>query len=158
MDNVIISTIADLTQAKDNLVRVLENTPEDKINWSPAETARTPIQVVAHSAFALGHISDLLNGSPFPASTKAEADKCFIEAEKAYTNRGDVLDLLDVNYHKLVNTLHAIKPGDLEKEIDLPFGMPPIQLQYAIGIGSIHTRTHTAQLEYLQTIYGDRNW
>jgi hypothetical protein len=158
MDNIIIATIADLTQAKDNLVRVLKNTPEDKINWSPAATARTPIQIVAHSAFALGHISDMLNGTPYPAPTTADADATFLEAEKAYTNRGDVLDLLDVNYHKMVNTLHAIKPGDLEKEIDLPFGMPPIQLQYAIGAAAMHTRTHTSQLEYLQTIYGDRNW
>jgi hypothetical protein len=140
------------------LVRVLDNTPEDRINWSPAESARTPIQIVAHSAFALGYISDMLKGTPYPAPTTADADTNFLELEKAYVNREDVLGLLDVNYHKMVNTLHSIKPGDLDKPIDLPFGMPPIPLQYAIGVGAMHTRTHTAQIEYLQTIYGDRNW
>lgn len=158
MDNVIISTIADLTQAKDNLVRVLENTPEDKINWSPAPSARTPIQIVAHSAFSLGYISDMLEGTPYSAPTMDEADANFLLMEQAYTNKGDVLDLLDVNYHKMINTLHAIKPGDLDKEIALPFGMPSIPLKFAIGAGAMHTRTHTAQLEYLQTIYGDRKW
>ena len=117
MDNIIISTIADLTQAKDQLVRVLGNTPDDRINWSPAETARTPIQIVAHCAFSLGFISDMLIGTPYPAKTMAEADAEFWQMEAAYTTRGDVLDLLDVNFHKMVNTLHAIKPGQLDDPV-----------------------------------------
>ena len=158
MDNIIIATIADLTQAKDQLVRVLANTPDDRINWSPAETARTPIQIVAHCAFSLGFISDMLNGTPYPAKTMAVADAEFWQMEAAYTTRGDVLDLLDVNFHKMVNTLHAIKPGQLDDPVKLPFGLESIPLQYAIGVGAMHTRTHTAKLEYLQTICGDRTW
>lgn len=40
----------------------------------------------------------------------------------------------------------------------LPFGLGADPMSYMVSIGPIHTRENLAQLEYLQTIYGNREW
>ena len=158
MERIIESTIAGLTQAKDQLIRVLDNTPDDRINWSPAPTARTAIQIVAHSAFSLGFQSDMLNGTPYPAPTMAEADAEFWAMEREFTSRDKVLGLLETNFQKMVTTLKNLDPNNLDIMVKLPFGMGEAPMHYMLVFPALHTRTHTAQLEYLQTIYGDRKW
>ena len=158
MENLIESVIADLTQAKDQLIRVLDNTPDDRINWSPAPTARTPIQIVAHCGFSLGFMSDMFDGTPYPAPTMAEADAEFWEIEREFTTRAKVLDHLESNYSKVVATLRNLDKNNPDKLVKLPFGMGEAPMHYMLVFPALHTRTHTAQLEYLQTIYGDRKW
>jgi hypothetical protein len=152
------ATIADLTQAKDQMIRALNNVPQDKVDWSPAPSARSAIHIVAHSANSLGHISLTLLGTPYPAPTMAQADQEFLEAEKSVTTREAALELLEANFQKYVDVMQSLKSEDPNKMIPLPFGLGAAPLHFMVGMGALHTRTHTAQIEYLQTIYGDRTW
>lgn len=152
------SAINDLTNAKDLMIQALANTPEDKVSWSPGGTARNAIQIVAHSAFALGFISTMLEGTPYPAPTTAEADANFIEMEKPYQTREQVLELLNQKYNKYVDTLMGFNESDFDTMVLLPFGMGSAPRRAILAVGALHTRSHTSQIEYLQTIYGDRKW
>lgn len=158
MSDTIADTIGDLTYAKDQLIRALDNIPDDRINWSPAPTARTPIQIAAHSGFSLGYIADMFQGHPYPAPTMAQADEEFLALEKAFTTREETVAHIEANFQKHVDILNSIKPEDLERSTTLPFGMGAAPLGAIIGVGALHTRTHTAQIEYIQTILGDRTW
>ena len=40
----------DFLQAKERLCQALAATPDDRLNWAPSATARTPIQQTAHAA------------------------------------------------------------------------------------------------------------
>ncbi len=62
MEDVISKTKADFVRAKEDLARAFATTPEDRINWSPSPTARTPVQIVAHAAEAIRNIHNFLNG------------------------------------------------------------------------------------------------
>ena len=66
MQDIISQAKAELIRAKDRMTRALATTPDDKINWSPSPTARTPIQEVAHSVMAVSGIQGMLTGKPFP--------------------------------------------------------------------------------------------
>ena len=150
--------IQDANQLNARLLRILAKTPDDRLNWSPAPTARTPIQLVAHCAFSLGFIHAMLNGTPYHAKTTAEADAEFLEMERAVTTREQALTLWQSRFDAYVSFLISLQPDQMDTQVLLPFGMGALPMHFMAGIGGIHTREHIAQLEYLQTIYGDRDW
>src|SRR5207253_4309919 len=62
MEDVISQAKADFLRAKQLISRALATTPDDRINWSPSPSARTPIQQVAHAARAVNSINGFLDG------------------------------------------------------------------------------------------------
>ena len=158
MDNTVRLAIQEFNQAAEQLVRVFKNTPEDRVAWSPSATARTPIQLVAHSAFSIGFIGEMLLGTPYPAKTMAEADAQFLEMEKSITTAEAALKLLQDRRESHISLLESLTESQLEESVAAPFGLGSVPMRLAITFPAGHTRGHTSQLEYLQTIYGDREW
>jgi len=152
------NTKAEFLQAKEGIVKALATTPDERINWAPSPTARTPIQQVAHAAAAIGYITGTLGGSPFATPTTEEADRDFREWEQQFSTREQVLQLLDKNADAFIAWLEGVTPELLETSVPMPFnlGMAPIRALIEAPAG--HTRGHTAQIEYIQTIYGDQDW
>ena len=72
MNDTIEAAKAELLRAKDRIKRALATTPDDKINWSPAPSARTAVQQVAHAAISIPGLQDWLSGKPFPFASVAE--------------------------------------------------------------------------------------
>jgi len=156
MADTITQTKAEFTRAKDRLVRALETTPDDRINWSPSPTARTPLEVAAHAAVSISGIRSMLQGKPMPFSGTAEMDSAFREKEKTLTSRTEVLALIEENSNKFLAWLDSLTPEQVAADIETPFGAFP--MANAITFPADHTRGHVAQIEYIQTIYGDREW
>lgn len=148
----------DFARAKNQLLTALSSTPDDRINWSPSATARTPLQQVAHAAWAIASIHEMLNGRTFQASSTAEADKSFRAWEEQFTARESVLELLEANSAAYEQFLEALTPEALNATIELPLGSGRACLAEALTFAPNHTKWHTAQIEYIQTIYGDRIW
>ncbi len=158
MDNSVDAAIQDLNQAVDQLIGVFEKTPEDRVNWSPTVTSRTPVQLVVHSANSIGFIGAMLMGTPYPAKTMAEADAEFLVLEKKITTREEALQLLKAKRDAYIAILGSLTSDQLESIVTAPFGLGSVPMSLAITFGAAHTRGHMYQLEYLQTIYGDREW
>jgi hypothetical protein len=137
---------------------LLDATPDDKLNWSPSPSARTPLQIVAHSASSIGHITDMLNGIPFQIENSAAADKEMLAWEKQFTTRAATVAVFDENCNKYMTWLDTLSPDQLGKEVEAPFGMGMMQVGRGLFFPPMHTMGHVSQLEYLQTIYGDRDW
>lgn len=150
--------IQEASQLNERLLRNLAKTPDDRLNWSPAPTARTPLHLVAHCAFSLGFITTMLEGTPYPAKTTAQADADFLEMEREITTREQALSLWENRFQRYISFLNALQTDQMETMVALPFGMGELPMHYMVGMGAVHTREHVAQLEYLQTIYGDRQW
>ena len=148
----------DFARAKRMLLTAFEATPDDKLNWSPTPSARTPLHLVAHAADAVKNVHEMLQGRTFEANTPAEADKSFREWEQQFTAREPVLALWEENSAAYEAWLAALTPDALDGTIELPFGSGRACLSEALFFLPRHTNWHTAQLEYIQTIYGDRIW
>ena len=148
----------DFAQAKEQLLTALASTPDDKLNWSPSPTARTPIHLTAHAAGALKSIHEMLQGRTFEASSTAEADRSFREWEAQFTAREPVLELFQTNSAAYEQFLETLTPDALDATFELPFGLGRAPVSEALTFAPDHTKWHGAQLEYIQTIYGDRTW
>ena len=144
--------------AKQRMTNCLANVPDEHINWSPSPTSRTPVEQVAHSAGAVKMIHDTLMGDMFAVPTSAEADIGFRSWEARFRSRKDVTRLLERYSEDYVNWLQTLEANDLTKMIEMPFGMGQVPLSLAITFPAAHMNEHSAQIDYIQTIHGDRDW
>jgi len=149
---------ASFLQSKEALKGAFANTPDARVNWSPAATARTPAQQVAHAAEAIGHIQSQLAGTPLAWLTTEDMDRHFRQNELRITSREQALDLLEQNSAAYVAWLDSLAPDDLSRLAQMPFGLGHCPVSIGLTFAPDHMRWHTAQIEYMQTIYGDRDW
>lgn len=145
-------------QAKSGLLRALSNTPDERLNWSPSPTARSPLHQVAHAAQSIANIHGFLDGRTFDVPTPEEADRGFREWEGAFTRRDEVVNLLETNAAAFVAWLDGLDPERCGSLVTTPFGMGSVPIEIAISFPALHTRWHHAQLDYIQTVYGDVDW
>lgn len=156
MENTVTEAKAEFVRAKERIVRALATTPDDKINWSPGSCARTPLQQVAHSAMSIGGIQSMLVGKPFPYASPAEADTAWRAAEKEFTTRAQVLGLLEQSSADYLTWLDSLTAEQISSTLQTPFGAFPMAA--AITFPADHLRNHAAQIDYIQTVYGDQDW
>lgn len=147
---------AEFLRAKERLAKDLATTPDDKINWSPSATARTPIECVAHAAISIGGMQKWISGEPFQFKGVDELDAYSRSEEAKYKTREAVLKTLNENTDNFINWLDSLTPEQLSSTFHAPFGDFPMAA--AITFPADHLRNHCGQIEYIQTIYGDRDW
>ncbi len=158
MDETIGTAIASITRAKDQMSRALATTPDDRVNWSPAATARTSVQIVAHAAAAIKNLYEFMEGKAFVAPDPFAADKMFREWEKQFTTREQAQAILDENCANYIAFLENLDPSKLDNMIKLPFNLGLAPLRIVMKFPPAHTMGHIGQIDYMQTIYGDLDW
>lgn len=173
-----------IEQVKESLIhtanRMLHNldcVPDERINWSPSPTARTPLQQVAHAALSVTGIQFMLQEEPrligefgkesnsvvewqgeaalvrYPFESVEALDIAFRAAEGKYSSRQQVKELLDDAVAGFNEWLDALTPVQFESTLHTHFGALP--MSFGITLPALHTEVHISQLEYIQTIYGD---
>ena len=157
MEDTISQAKAEFIRAKEQMAHALATTPDDKLNWTPSATARTPIQQVAHAANGISGIQRMLVGKQFPFTSLSEFDAAMRADEKEYTGRDQVLSLLEQNSADYLAWLDMLTVEQLAATVQLPFG-PSAPTAVAITFAAYHLRHHVAQMDYIQTIYGDHDW
>ena len=138
--------------------RILESTPDERLLWSPSPTARTPLAQVVHAATSLHHIHNAMMGTRYATPTREEADAEFLALEQKVTTREEALVLLDKNSAALIEWLDQLSEDELAGMVPLPFDLGEAPLEFMLAIPAWHTNDHAAQMDYIQTCYGDRRW
>ncbi len=157
MQDTISQTKAQFIRTKERMAHALATTPDDKLQWSPSPTARTPLQQAAHAAMSIPAIQDMLLGKPFPYASTAEYDAVLRIAEKELTTREQVLGLLEQSSVQYLAWLDTLTPEQLASIVHPPFG-PAVPMAAGITFPTYHLSSHISQIDYIQTIYGDHNW
>jgi len=158
MSELIQDAKRDFEQSRGRMIGLLKDTPDDKLHWSPSPTARSPLALVAHAAMSIHHITEMLKGRPFGGTTTAIADKAFRQAEQEFTSRADVVALFEKNAAEYLAWIDALSEDALDDPITFPFGLGVGAVRHGLSAPARHTEAHIAQLEYVQTIYGDQDW
>jgi len=157
-DDPIASAKKEFLQAKAGILHALSTTPDERLNWSPSPTARSPLHQIVHAAQSISHIHGFLDGRPFDVPTTELADRGFRDFEQAFTTRDEAENILEKNAEAFVAWLDALEPEKLSSLVETPFGMGAMPIELGITFPAQHTRWHHAQIEYIQTIYGDVDW
>jgi hypothetical protein len=137
------------------LLSALKTTPDDKLTWAPSSTCRTALQVAAHAGVVTMMMSRMIAGESMPggmptipqitAMAKAEEDKI--------TSREQAAGLIESSTAMVMKGLDSMSPETLASAIPTPFGESPMASFVLLPSG--HMDSHAAQIDYIQTIYGD---
>ena len=128
--------------AGQNTAHNLEFIPEDKLNWKPAPTAKSALEIVNHvCGFALGMVHVARDG--------AWSDPEFQPA----TNLQEAKELVLRAANEYAAALRTVDPSRLGEMMTLPFGTYPAAQVFSMPqVDLIH---HHGQIAYLQTLLGD---
>lgn len=133
---------AQATWTADNIAFNLKFVPDDKLDWKPAPTAKSVLEVINHTVAAMKGMSGAIRGGSWevpafdPATTNEQAQSMIRDAVADYTA-----------------ALKSLSPADLEKSVTLPFGT--FSLRQFTGFGVVELQHHRGQIAYLQTLWGD---
>ncbi len=147
---------AEFLRAKGRVTSALASTPDDKINWSPSSTARTPIEEVVHSALSIKGMQGWLDGNPFPFESMKALDDYSRSREAEFKTRESALELLETHSNEFISWLDGLSDEKVASTFSTPMGDFP--MASAITFPADHLRAHASQMDYIQTIYGDREW
>jgi hypothetical protein len=151
---VVAKAKAAVQQSSARLLHLLSFVPDDKLNWSPAESSRSSLQIVAHCGLTSGFFAQIIRNE-FPA-VMPSPQEIFAEVraqELAFTTRESVIELVEKTTAELCAALDTVTDETIDAIPNCPFG--PMTTRFWMSVGGSHCVSHAGQLEYLQTIWGD---
>lgn len=124
-----------------NIAHNLDFIAADKLDWKPAPTASSALEIINHAAFWIRSALSVLEGG----EGKAE----FAPA----TNRDEAKQLISSSAESYAAKLRELKPQDLEGTAKHPFdGIP---LAHMMGMPVVDLIHHHGQIAYIQALQGD---
>ena len=131
----------------------LSFTPDDKLSFSPSPTAKSTLALAAHVAITNKGFAYMLQGKPSKFTSLKSLLAWLDEEEKKITSREVVLSLLADSEKLLLETVESLSEDGLETIVQGASG--PRSIRDTLAMIGPHIRMHAAQIDYLQTIWGD---
>lgn len=140
------------TDAMDRFLHLLRFVPEGRLTWSPAPTANSALQIAAHCAGYSGAFAAIISAGAFPWTVE-EFLGPIQWAIGSITTIEQAEDMLRKGIADTVAALDSVKPEQFGAMIDSPQGKTPFR--FFLTLPAMHLETHGAQIDYLQTCWGD---
>lgn len=147
--NVIIAMIEG---GRAGLERTVATVPEGKLSWKPMDNGRSVLDLLGDAAQAPAMCSAMLNGT---GQYGPEVFRRMAE-ERANWSREEALGHLKANTEALLEAVKALPEEKLDEPVTLPMGGGMTLPQGAwILMAYRSAMSRTAQINYIQTLYGD---
>lgn len=139
--------------ACERFLRVLDKVPEEKINWSPSPTAKTPLQIIAHAAGYNYGFARVIRSGTFPPVDDFLGP---IHAKIAsITTLEQAREELRAGTAEVVAALDAVTPERMDSQVKMPDGSDA-SFAFFMNIPADHMYGHLYQIDYLQTCWNDQ--
>lgn len=150
----IAETKALVERSKTDLLRTFEFVPEDKLEWAPSPTARSPLWLVGHCGAAGGAFASLLRGEvpDFPADP-AELMVAIRNGGKDIHTREAAVRSVEESTAAILASLDTVTEERMSGMSQTPFG--PLPFAMWVDAAWSHPYGHARQLDYMETIWGD---
>ncbi|MGD1000974.1 MAG: DinB family protein [Candidatus Brocadiia bacterium] len=140
--------------AAERLGKALSFVPDDKLTWSPSKTARTSLAIVAHCCLANRMFVKIIRGEPIsPMPTPEEVGVASRKFEATVRDRAEAVRQLEETCQEVVAALATMTAERFASSPNSPFG--PLPMAVWVHLPGRHMDNHAAQIDYLQTIWGD---
>lgn len=156
MEDLIASCKQSAVGGMEMFLRNFSYVPDDKLNWTPAPTAKSPIRVAAHTALYAGRFARMMREGRLPVVGKLAEWLAERDAEEiAITSRAEIETVFRQGTDEVLAALDSLTPEAIASSLDSGMGwsMPMTQLMKLPGW---HATLHTGQIDYLQTCWGDQ--
>ena len=153
MEDVISICKEQATQAMNWFLRSLSHVPAEKLTWSPAPTSRSALQIAAHCAGFSRGFASIIRAGKFPPSVEEFLGPIQATIE-SITTVEQAETVLREGIAETCAALDNVRPEQIGAMIESPQGQTPFK--FFLTIPAIHLYGHGAQIDYLQTCWGDQ--
>ena len=136
------------------LVRTVEATPDDKMEWQPMDNGRTALDLLGDAAQTAAMTQKMVATRGEFKPSREEFGK--LKAERAGWTRAEALQQLQDSTAQLLETLREASEEDLAEPLHLSIGggmTMPLGGWAMMAYRTFVSRM--AQINYIQTLYGD---
>lgn len=142
-----------VTSALDYFKKTFSFVPDDKLNFMPSSTAKSPIQIAAHIALTNKGFASMLKGEPSKFSSVKDLLIWLDGEEKKLNTRELVLKELESSEQILFTAIQSLRDENLDDVVKAATGTRT-KRDSLVRVSS-HIFMHGAQIDYIQSIYGD---
>ncbi|RYG31436.1 DinB family protein [bacterium] len=141
-------------ESKADLLKTFEFVPDEKLTWSPTESARSPIWIVAHCGGANAAFAAILRGEPLPMpEDPVEASAMIRNTGRDVQSREEAVKSVEESTAALIAALDGVTEEMTNSMTPTPFGPMPFRMW--MEVPAPHMSGHARQIDYIQTIWGD---
>jgi len=129
--------------------------PEDKLTWKPMEEGRSTLDLAQECAYCPLWCVDTLKTRKFEMSDVDDANADAAEKNKEWNTIEECRTAFHKNLEVLNEAIDGFPEEDMAQTMDLPWG----NFSFA-GLMSVATWNciyHNGQINYIQTLYGDKS-
>lgn len=140
-------------RAMEHFLKVLSFVPEEKLDWKPAPTAKSALEIAAHCAGYSSGFAGIIATGAFPQTVDDFLGP--IQTRIAgVSNLGQAEAMLREGTAETLLALDKVQPEWIDATIDTPIG--PTPFRFFMTIPANHLINHTGQIDYLQTCWDDQ--
>ena len=154
MENIVAMCKQSTVRGMERLLKTLSFVPDDKLTWSPSPTAKSALRVAAHTACTAENFALIIRDGKFPVDSMQELFATLNAGEVAVTSREQAIQLMRTNTDAVLAALDAATPEIISSTVETPFGFSA-PMAFFMSLPGIHAENHAAQIDYLQTCWGD---
>ncbi len=134
----------------------LSHIPKEKLDWSPTPTAKSAVQIAAHTAVTAGVFAVMIRERLLPTGDEIPV---FVArrnaAENALTDQDEMEAVFRKNTQSVVESLETLTAEAMSLELDTSLGWT-MSMTRLMRLPGTHAIAHAAQLDYLQTCWDDQ--
>jgi len=145
--------LAGLERGRRLLYNTFKYVPEEKLTWAPSETAKCALHVAAHCVIVNYGIANLLKGEGAKITTFADLFAISAAKEKEFTDKQQVLDQIEASTQAVGDAIRAVPAEGIEAMVG--HGELQSPAAFYMNLAGMHMAMHSAQIDYLQTTWGD---
>lgn len=142
------SLLQGLEMSRSRFVYGLDQTPDDRLNWTPGGAAKTPLQLADRVTGFLTFITQLIETGEMPDRSGAQPAPS--------ESRDEAKERVNSAFEKAKTLVGGLTDADLEKLVPVPWG-ERISALRVLGFFASATGYFQGQLNYCQLAYGDEN-
>ena len=130
--------------------------PDDRLNWTPTPSAKSPLRVAAHTALYASRFAKMIRDRQLPQPENLEEWLAQRNAEEvAVATREEMIQIFHAGTQEVLEVLDSLTEADVEMNLESGQGWS-IPMRQLMVMPGWHATLHTGQIDYLQTCWDDQ--
>lgn len=145
--------IGSIESGREQVLRTAQAVPDDKLNWKPLDNGRTVLDLLGDAAQTPQIVTRMLTEPGFTPSREVFGQ---MAQERANWTRDEAVEHLKSNTDQAIAAIRSLSEEKLAEPLHLPMG-GGLTLPLGGWIMMIYRTfvSRMAQINYIQTLYGD---
>ncbi|MBA3726455.1 MAG: DinB family protein [Armatimonadetes bacterium] len=156
MESLIASCKESAVRGMEIFLKTFSFVPDEKLNWTPSPTAKSAIRIAAHTALYAGTFAKMIRDRKLPTDDIPAFVARLNAAEEAVARRAEMESLFRQNTDEVIAALDTLSPEAIGTTLDTSLGWS-MPMTFLMNLPGMHAMSHAAQIDYLQTCWGDQD-